>query len=88
MRHSSIGDPIPTASAHFDNILTDGAVKKYEAPSLGEPLDVILLLRQFSHKVQSWRQALTSTTIFNIWRRVVWAASCEAARSSPESHTD
>jgi len=72
-------------------ILTDVALKKYESAPLGEPLvDFIrpevaqchLLLQQFSHKVESCRQALTSTTIATLWRRVVWAASDEAASLS------
>ena len=72
-------------------ILTNVALKKYESTPLGEPLaDFIrpelaqchVLLQQFSHKVESCRQALTSTTISTFWRRVVWAASDEAGSLS------
>ncbi|KIM42034.1 hypothetical protein M413DRAFT_445215 [Hebeloma cylindrosporum] len=72
-------------------ILTNVALTKYESTPLGEPLvhcilpeiaQCHLLLRHFSHKIDSCRQALTSTTISTLWRRVIWAASGEAASLS------
>lgn len=68
-------------------ILTNVALKRYESTPLGETLvhcilpevaQCHLVLQQLSHKVESCRQALTSTTISTLWKRVVWAASGEA----------
>jgi len=72
-------------------ILTNLALKKFESTPISEPLvnfirpevaQCQLLLQQFSHKIESCRQALISTTISTLWRRVVWAASDEAASLS------
>ena len=78
-------------SLHQVLILADLVLQKYESTALGQPLvDFIrpevaqchVLLRQFSNKVESCRQALTRTTISTLWRKVVWAASDEAVSLS------
>ncbi|KDR76600.1 hypothetical protein GALMADRAFT_452002 [Galerina marginata CBS 339.88] len=64
-------------------ILTQFALQHYESTPLGEPLarfvcpEVVqchMALVEFSDKIASFRESLASTSISNLWRRVVWAA--------------
>ncbi|PPR01807.1 LOW QUALITY PROTEIN: hypothetical protein CVT26_013166 [Gymnopilus dilepis] len=68
-------------------ILTEFALERYESTPLGGPLAHVirpevaqchLSLKQFSEKINSCQNALQSTTISSLWRRVLWAASDEA----------
>ncbi|KAF8970346.1 hypothetical protein BDZ97DRAFT_1790928 [Flammula alnicola] len=72
-------------------ILTEYALQRYSSTPLGEPMAHIiqpevaqchLSLAQFSDNINVCRRALSVTNISSLWRRVVWAASDEAATLS------
>ncbi|KDR77983.1 hypothetical protein GALMADRAFT_244947 [Galerina marginata CBS 339.88] len=72
-------------------IMVEFILQRYDSTPLGEPLahlirpEVVqchLLLKAFSNKVNACHQALSSTTIGSLWRKVVWAASDEASSLS------
>ncbi|KDR72524.1 hypothetical protein GALMADRAFT_228816 [Galerina marginata CBS 339.88] len=72
-------------------IMVEFALQRYGSTPLGEPLvhfirpevaQCHLSLKAFSDKVVTCQQSLSLTTMGSLWRKVIWAASDEAASLS------